>query len=146
MGWIIFALRIAIGAIFIVAGALKVGHPEALAATIAATRLLPQPVIAPFALVLPFFEIGLGGYLVAGLFTRTAAMVASAQFSIFAIVIATLVVRHIPVACGCFGPQDSTPASWMEVIRDIVLAIIAWIIVMRAPGRLAVDNRIGGSP
>ena len=146
MGWVIFALRIAIGAIFIVAGALKVGHPDALASTIAATRFLPQPIIAPFAVILPFFEIGLGGYLVAGLFTRTAAIVASVQFAIFGMVIASLVIRHIPVACGCFGPQDTAPASWLEVIRDLVLAIIAWIIVIRAPGRVAVDNRIGGSP
>ena len=143
MGWLIFALRVAVGGLFIVAGVLKVGHPDALASTIAATRLLPQVVIAPFALILPFFEIGLGGYLVAGLFTRTAAIVASAQFAIFGLVIASLVIRHIPVSCGCFGPQDSAPASWTEVVRDIVLAIIAWIIVIRAPGRFAVDNRIG---
>ena len=146
MDWVVFILRIGIGLMFIVAGALKIGHANELAATIAATRLLPEAVIGPFAILLPYFEVGLGAYLVAGLFTRTAAMVASVQLAIFALVIASLVVRHIPVACGCFGPQDATPASWMEVARDVVLALIAWIVVIRAPGRLAVDNRLGGPP
>ncbi|HEX8805302.1 MAG TPA: MauE/DoxX family redox-associated membrane protein, partial [Candidatus Aquilonibacter sp.] len=78
-----------LGGLLIWAGAAKVGHPEALASTIAGFRLLPAWFVAPVAVILPYFELLLGLYLVAGLFTRVAAWVATVQFVIYAGAIAS---------------------------------------------------------
>ena len=142
---VVLVLRVAIGVIFVVAGASKVGHAPEFAAQIAGFRLLPQAVIAPMALVLPFLEILLGGYLVVGLFTRMAAWVAVLLFAAFDGAIASAVVRGMTVSCGCFGPNDKTVTTWAEVARDAVFVLLAVVVALRGPGMLALDRRIGNT-
>ena len=135
-------IRFLIGALLIAAGALKAGHFNDLAAAIATFRILPESAIAPLAVLLPFFEIGVGLYLIAGLFTRAVATIACIQFVVYAAAIASAVVRHIPANCGCFGPQDQAPADWPHVLVDLALAAVCAAIAWRSPGLLALDRRI----
>lgn len=138
----VLVLRVAIGLVFVVAGVAKIGHATEFAAQIAGFRLLPQPVIAPLALALPFLELLLGGYLVVGLFTRASAWTAALLFALFDAAIASAVVRGMTVSCGCFGPNDTTVTTWPEVARDAVLVVIAIVVALRAPGMLALDRRM----
>jgi uncharacterized membrane protein YphA (DoxX/SURF4 family) len=137
-----FLIRALIGALFVFAGAGKVGHFDDLAAAIAGFRILPQAVIAPLAVLLPFFEIGLGLYIIFGLFTRAAAIVAAVQLGIYSIAIASAVIRHIPANCGCFGPQDRATADWPHVLIDLALAAVCALVAWRAPGLWALDERM----
>lgn len=136
------AARVAIGVLLVGAGALKIGHAPELASAIAGFRLLPTAVIPLLALVLPFFEVLLGLYLLAGLFTRIAAWVAAAQFALYAAAIASAVLRGIPANCGCFGPSDGAVADWPHVVMDAALAILCVALAMRAPGAWALDERM----
>ena len=142
MPTVTLVLRIALAAVLIVAGALKIGHAADLASAIAGFRLLPGAVVAPLALALPYVEIFFGGYLLLGLFTRTVAIVIAVQFALYAGAIASAVLRHIPADCGCFGPHDVATADWPHVAFDLALAAIAAIIAYGAPGALALDRRI----
>ena len=138
----VLVVRVVLGAIFVVAGASKVGHAAEFAQQIAAFRLLPQPVIAPMALLLPFLEILLGGYLVIGLFSRIAAWIAALLLLVFDVAIASAVVRGISASCGCFGPSDHSVTSWPEVARDAALALVAAFVAWRAPGAFSLDRRM----
>lgn len=142
MAAVTLIVRLLLGALFVFAGASKVGHFNDLAAAIAGFRILPGPVIGPLAVLLPFFEIGLGLYLIAGLFTRAAAVAGAIQLTIYAGAIASAVVRHIPAACGCFGPQDTAAADWPHVAADLGLAAICALLAWRAPGSFALDTRM----
>jgi len=139
-------VRVLVGALFIFAGVAKVGHFNDLAAAIAGFRILPEPVVGPLAVLLPFFEIGLGLYLAAGLFTRTAATIAAVQLTVYAAAIASAVIRHIPANCGCFGPQDQVPADWPHVVVDLALAAVCVLVARRAPGLFALDTRLRSAP
>jgi uncharacterized membrane protein YphA (DoxX/SURF4 family) len=139
----VFVARLLLGGLLIVAGALKAGHPAALAAAIASFRLLPAVVIGPLALALPYLELLIGGYLIAGLFTRLVAGVATAQFLLYAGAVASAVLRHLPANCGCFGPNDSTLADWPHVASDFLLAAASAFVAYFAPGALAVDRKLG---
>jgi uncharacterized membrane protein YphA (DoxX/SURF4 family) len=143
---VVLILRVAIGAIFIAAGVSKIGHAAIFASEIAGFRIVPQPIIAPLAVMLPFFEVLLGGYLVIGLYTRIAGIVGAVQLAIFAAAIASAVMRGMSVSCGCFGPNDATTTSWGEVARDAAIALAAALVAWRAPGMLALDRRIGNEP
>ncbi len=145
VGIVVLVLRVVLGAIFIIAGASKVGNANMFAAQIAGFRILPQIVIAPLALGLPFLEILLGGYLILGLFTRTSAWVAAVLLALFDAAIASAVVRGMTVSCGCFGPNDATVTTWSEVARDAVFVLLAVIVALRPPGALALDRRIGNA-
>jgi putative oxidoreductase len=142
----VLVVRVVLGAIFIVAGASKVGHAAEFAQQIAAFRLLPQPVIAPMALVLPFLEILLGAYLVIGLFTRVAAWAAALLLLVFDGAIASAVVRGMTLNCGCFGTHDTTVTTWAEVARDAIFVLLAVFVALRPPGMLALGRRIGIEP
>ena len=139
---ITFTVRVLIGALFVTAGALKIGHFNELAAAISGFRILPPDVVGPIAVVLPFFELGLGVYLILGLFTRGAAIVASAQLAVYSIAIASAVMRHIPANCGCFGPQDNATADWPHVVTDLALAAICALVAWQAPGLFSLDARM----
>lgn len=145
MNWLVLAVRVLLGALFVVAGASKVGHADLFAAEIAGFRLLPAAVIAPIAIALPFLEMLLGVYLILGLFTRTAAWIAVALFAVFDLAIASAVVRGMTISCGCFGPSDATVTSWAEVARDAVLVVLAALVALRPPGTFALDRRIGNA-
>ncbi len=135
-------LRVGLGVLTIVTGALKIGHAVELASSIAAFRLLPASAIAPIALALPFFEIFVGLYLVLGLFTRWAAWLAMLQFFLYGTAIASAVLRGLAVNCGCFGPQDRATADWPHVAFDFGLGLCAAFVAIYAPGFLALDRRI----
>jgi uncharacterized membrane protein YphA (DoxX/SURF4 family) len=143
MSILVTFVRVALGLLLIAAGALKVGHAPDLASAIAGFRLpLPPEIVEPIALILPFFEVFLGAYLVAGLFTRLAAWITCAQFALYAAVIASAVIRNIPANCGCFGPNDAATADWPHVAFDAALALLALFLALRAPGALALDRRL----
>lgn len=139
---VVHFLRVILGGMLVVTGALKVGHAPDLASAIAGFRLLPAAAIPLIAVLLPFFEIALGAYLVLGLFTRAAAWVACAQFVVYGAAIASAVVRGIPANCGCFGPNDTATADWPHVAFDLLLAALGAFIAMYAPGAFALDRRI----
>ena len=139
---ITLVLRVLLGATLVVTGALKVGHAAELASAIAGFRLLPPELIGPMSVALPYFELLVGGYLIIGLFTRVTALVAAAQFAVYAGAIASAVLRGIPANCGCFGPHDTATADWPHVAFDIALAAVAAVIAAGAPGMFALDRRI----
>ena len=138
----VFIIRVLLGGLLLAAGALKVGHASELAATVASFRLLPPPIAGPLALALPYVELLLGAYLVAGLFTKIVASLVALQFLCYAGAIASAVVRHISANCGCFGPNDSATADWPHVAFDLFLAAASCVVAAGAPGAFAVDRRL----
>ena len=123
-------VRIALGLLFSVAGALKIGHASDLAATITAFGLgLPGVLVAVISIALPFFEVLLGVYLIGGWLLPAASTIAAILLAAFTLVVASVVARGLTVSCGCFGPADNTPATWWTVARDALFLIPAVYLV-----------------
>ena len=133
-------VRLGLGALFIIAGALKVGHAADLAAAITAYRLgLPPTVVAALALALPPFEILLGIYLITGLLLTVSSTVAVVMLALFTAIVTSAVARGLSAPCGCFGPGDNSPATWLTVLRDMSFLVPAvylawWSRNREAPG------------
>ncbi len=135
-------IRIALGLLLVVSGALKIGHAIELASAIAAFRLLPAAAIAPIAIALPFFEVFVGLYLVVGMLTKWAALLAMLQFVLYGTAVASAVLRGLAVNCGCFGPSDRATTDWPHVAFDFGLALCAAFVAIYGPGFFALDRRI----
>lgn len=145
MAVLIFILRVAIGALLIVAGAFKLHDgPTASVEAVAAYRILPQALVTVLGVALPYLELALGGYLVLGLFVRVVAWIVTAQFVVFSIAVASLVIRRLPADCGCFGSGLPTPPSWGHVAVDVLLAVVAAAIARYGPGVLSADRWLAG--
>ena len=137
---VLWALRLALGALFVFTGAVKVADPSAFAIEIHNYQLFP--VLAPMlAATLPAVELAIGAALLAGPrpWVRAGALASAALLAVFTVAVGSAVVRGINITCGCFG-AGSGPVTWMTVIRDVaLLAASAAILVMmppdpRAPG------------
>lgn len=140
---LIFLMRISLGLLLFIAGILK-AHDGTIATitSIAGYRILPAFIVGPLGIVLPWIEMLLGSYLILGLFTTIISLIISGQFLIFSIAVASLVIRNIPVDCGCFGSSVPTPPSWGHVAADVALMFLALLIAFVGPGRFALDTKL----
>jgi uncharacterized membrane protein YphA (DoxX/SURF4 family) len=126
--WLTLAARLALGALFIVAGALKLGDPTAFATEIANYRFLPE--LAPWlAVTLPAVEMVVGAALIVGplRWRRAASLAAMGLLVMFTVAIVHVVRAGINVDCGCFG-GNSGPVTIWTAVRDLVLLAAAALV------------------
>ncbi len=130
MSLVVLAARLVVGALFVVAGVLKLGDPTAFATEIANYRFFAE--LAPWlAVTLPPTEIVVGAALIVAPRTwrRAAALAAAGLLVMFTVAIAHVVRAGINVDCGCFGGNSGPVTAWTAV-RDLAL-LAATAIVFR---------------
>jgi len=101
--WVSTGMRIAAGLVMIIAGYRKA---EDLHAAVRATRayeILPESLVSIFGQALPFVEIAVGLFLVAGLLTRWAAFAYLLLLAVFVFGTIWAWARGLQIDCGCFG-------------------------------------------
>jgi uncharacterized membrane protein YphA (DoxX/SURF4 family) len=145
--WAGSAVRVILGAVFLVAGATKVDDLAASGRAVSAYRVLPYDVATVVGAALPFVEIALGVLFLLGLATRLAAAVAGALLVVFIAGITSAWARGLRIDCGCFGEggdlaAGEQPQYLSETIRDIALLGLAGVLVAFPRTRLSVDSRI----
>jgi len=126
-------LRIALGIIFIYAGALKANNVVAFAGNIAAYQLLPYVANYAIAAILPWLEILCGLLMVTGWRVRGASALIILMNLIFIIALSAAIVRGLDIDCGCFkqGGGNKTTA-WQALLRDMVLLSAAIPVYLKA--------------
>lgn len=137
--YLLTLLRIIIGVVLIVAGSQKIGDFQVFAKDISNYRLLPESLTGLVASTVPWFELLVGGLLVVGWQTQTAAFSAVFLFLGFEIFVLSALARGLDVECGCF--TGASRVSWLHAGSDLILLGIAVLLFFRGPGRLAVDRR-----
>lgn len=140
------ALRLLLGGVLLVAGALKVTNLGQSALAVRAYQLLPYDVAGYVGYALPVLEIGIGLLLVLGLFTRAAAVAGSVLMLAFVVGIASAWARGLSIDCGCFGGggtigQEQTAYPW-ELTRDVGLLLAGVWLVRRPHTAYALDDRV----
>lgn len=122
--WFIRVLRVILGALFLWAGLSKMPQPENFARTIDAFNLLPQILILPAAIILPWVEFFNGLSLLLGVKTRLSAWVCLSLLCVFAIALGITLARGInDIPCGCFGSGTDDTLS-TALIRNVVLIVL----------------------
>lgn len=96
--------RLALGAAFVLAGAIKLSDPAVLAATVEAFGLVPDAWAWPLARVLPPLEIFLGLACMLGF--RAGLHGVTAMLAVFVAVLAYGLHLGLDIDCGCYGPAD----------------------------------------
>ena len=139
-------LRLVLGGVIVVAGAVKVTNPGQSALAVRAYQVLPYDLAGYVGYALPVIEIVVGLLLVLGLFTRPAAIAGSLLMLAFVTGIAAAWARGLSIDCGCFGGggvigAEQTAYPW-ELSRDVAL-LLAGVWLVRRPGTAyALDDRI----
>jgi putative oxidoreductase len=124
-GMTALVLRMALGALFIYTGILKVQDPGAFLTDIRSFHLLHDPWAAWVAMGLPWLEILAGLALVAAFWVEGGLACITGMLAVFLAAILWSWHRGLDISCGCFGKQSSGTDYPDLVLRDTLLLVLA---------------------
>ena len=130
-------LAIVVGALFVYAGAVKIGDPARFAGDIQNYHVFPWVVNLPLAFYLPWLEIFCGLALISRrLYSGALALVLGLLVVFIAASIAAK-ARGIDISCGCFGHvSDQLSFAWHLVLDFAILAAVVALWFKRDSERL----------
>lgn len=93
-------------------------------------QLLPSSLVSPAAHLLPFFELGLGLWLLSGIFLRYSSLLTSLLLGAFFTVMVRTYAMGLEINCGCFGPGEQLGKK--TLLRDGSLLALAVAVTIGA--------------
>ena len=130
----IVLLRIALSAIFGVAGITKVldrrGTREAVKNFGSPERLAPV-----LSFVLPIAELAIAAGLLFARTTRISALASLLMLGLFIVVVSVNLAHGRTHDCHCFGQLHSRPLGWPTLVRNLIFALGAGIVLWQAQAR-----------
>lgn len=128
--------RVAVSAVFLFAGAVKIADPAAFLSDVGNYRLVPASVALAVASYLPWLELAAAIALWIPRVRRGATLILLGLTVGFVLAIVSAWVRGIDLDCGCFGSSDaSSPVSHLGLILRDVLILAALVVVSLADRR-----------
>jgi len=133
MSFFIALLRVVFGLLFMVAGIGKILYPGDFAQIIYNYQMVPDLLVHPMAIILPWVEFVCGAALATNCFKRGAASILSVLLLIFLAALWYNISRGLDVNCGCFTVDPNAKSNLMEAaVRDTVLFAAGLIVLWRA--------------
>lgn len=119
--WLYHIVRIALSAVFIYGGVIKLFAPKAFAATISTYNIVPEMLLPVVAIGLPLIETVAG---LALLFDRTWGLnIIAGLMAMFVFVLGYGILTDLNVDCGCFGAEELDKRAGLRAAfyRDLIL-------------------------
>ncbi len=142
--WAGLVARVVVGAVWVVAGALKIPDPAESVRAVRAYQLLPESIVPTVGHALPLVEIAVGSLLLAGVLTRGAAILSALLFAAFIFGISWAWAKGLQIDCGCFGgggfDEDAAEEYPWEIARDAGLFLLSAFLVWRPRTALSLDS------
>jgi uncharacterized membrane protein YphA (DoxX/SURF4 family) len=107
--WISLLVRLSMAGILIAAAIPKMMNVDESVRAVRAYRILPEGVVPLFGTALPYLELVLALVLLAGVFTRWAAIAWLAMMAAFVFGVAWAWAKGYSIDCGCFGGGGDVP-------------------------------------
>ena len=130
--WVSVVVRVALGAVFIYSAWPKIADPPAFVQMVSNYKLLPDSLVSPAALVLPWLEMIAGTCLVAGIMRRAAALWVVVLLVLFVGALGINIARDVAVDCGCFSVTASQKSHAeliasmkLDILRDLGMLLMA---------------------
>ena len=125
-------MRLALGALFVFAGATKAYDPGAFAIEIQRYQLVPWILSALASAYLPWLEMLAGALLLLKRFERGALLVITFLLLVFTLALASAMFRGLSIDCGCFGKAFTATGTTVPLLRNIVLLVFAGILWVKS--------------
>ncbi len=123
--YILLALRIGLGLVFLYAGVLKISDPKAFASSVAAYRVLPYFLNYLVASTIPWVEALCGILLITGCRIKASSGLIAAMNAMFIILLASTIIRGLDIDCGCFRQGGDKTSAWTAIGRDVIFLGVA---------------------
>lgn len=127
-------VRIGLAAVWLVSGGIKFADSGQTYLAVQAYDLLPAGWVSAVALALPLLELSLGVLLLAGLFTRWAAVTSAVLLLGFIAAVGQAWARGLSIDCGCFGGGGKVAQGQTEYPRELALDVgflllASWLVI-----------------
>jgi putative oxidoreductase len=119
--FLLLAVRLALGFLFVFAGVEKIVQPEDFAQAITNYHLLPIITVNVFAILVPWIELVAGIFLMLGLFTRGSSLLLVFLLFLFTVAAAISIARGLDISCGCFGTASARKVGWGTLGEDFIM-------------------------
>jgi putative oxidoreductase len=130
---VLWALRFALGVLFLYASFGKILDPKAFAETLIGYRIFDSAhMIKYLAVTLPWIEWFCGVFLVLGVFVRSVAALTSCLLVTFIIAMVSALARGLEVPCGCFGSAGETIGPF-SLLRDVCFLFRSLAVLLSSP-------------
>jgi putative oxidoreductase len=139
--YVVFAVRVVLGLVFIYASIDKIAHPDGFAQNIYNYRMLPHTVINVMAIIMPWMELACGALIVTGVFLRGSALWIALMLLIFIMALSNAVARGLDIDCGCFRVEGGHSAGVRRLIEDVFMFAGALIVLFHASPALSLSRR-----
>ena len=136
----LLALRLLLAAVFLLAGATKLIDPRGTRRALGDFGL-PGAIARPMMLLLPLLEIAVAAALIPVGLAWYGAWGALALLAAFLVAVGLAMLRGQKPDCHCFGQIHAAPVGWQTLLRNIVLAAGAGVLIYRGPGKSAQEIR-----
>ncbi|HQN19908.1 MAG TPA: MauE/DoxX family redox-associated membrane protein [Syntrophobacteraceae bacterium] len=114
-----------LGGVFILASLQKIYQPFSFAKTISNYQVLPDKLVNPAAIILPWIELILGSLLALGKWLPGAVALANFLLLAFFSALVFNAVRGLNIDCGCFFTATTEKASIVRyLIRDAFFLLL----------------------
>lgn len=142
--WLSTAVRLALAAVWLVAGGSKVGDLAASGRAVNAYQLMPYEAAKFVGAALPLVELALGGLLLVGVATRVVAGISAGLLVVFVAGIVSAWARGLAIDCGCFGgggelAAGQDPRYVPELLRDLGFLALAGFLLCWPASRGSLD-------
>ncbi len=131
--------RLFVGFVFIFAGIGKIADPQTFSKEIANYHILPDFLINITALVLPWLEVIIGIFLIAGIRIKASATIASGLMIVFILAVLSAMVRGLDINCGCFADKV-VMVGWQKILENTIILSAALIPAVFTQKSFSLEN------
>ena len=134
-------VRWLVGLVFLVSAVGKIADPAGFAESVAAYRILPNFLVNPFAMVLPWVEVFVGLSLINRISVSGSALLAIVLSFVFLVAVISAMARGLDIECGCFTVAKSK-VGWELIARDLILLGMSLVLFL---GDAFMERKLGES-
>ena len=141
--YLVLAARVFIGFVFVFASIDKIAQPDEFVVSIANYKLVPAGIDMLAATVLPWVELLCGLGILAGIFFRGSSLLASTLSVMFAIAVASALLRGLDIACGCFSQDPGVGTiNWEKLAQNILLVAFSLFLLYSNSDKFKLERLI----
>ena len=127
--YLLLAIRIFLGFIFILAAITKVTDPIGFSQSIYNYKLMPDITINFLAIAFPWIELVAGLLIIFGISVKENAAILSGLLIVFIIAISISLARGLNIDCGCFGTVGGTKVGLQKILENFGLLVLGLILI-----------------
>ncbi len=138
--YLIFALRVLLGLIFLASGISKLSDIPSFVLVVKEFGFVSEAISRLIASAVPVIEIGCGVLLLAGLWVKASSAVIMGLLMMFIAVVIPQIAVGNEIDCGCFGPLSHGKVDTMLLVRDVILLALSLIVAVQRRYVLSIED------